>query len=183
MTNTETTRPAAVHPFEKAGLGRAPFRCIGSYESKFQACQGAPIQPGTCCDYCSTGIMQVYVIKSADGRKFKVGCDCVAKVARACASTDLDRDMRKVVDAVNKIKRDAANKRTDERIARALAMFDAHRAELETEMVVVASSLKYGDLKKTLAESLAWMFDHAGRAGKLRTAKRIEKLAAERGWS
>ncbi len=67
------------HPFEAAGLGKAPFRVIGFSVRKYQACQGAPIQPGTSCDFCGTGIMNVYEILSADAHKFVVGCDCVAK--------------------------------------------------------------------------------------------------------
>jgi hypothetical protein len=32
-------------PFEKAGLGVAPFRYAGYYESTFQAAPGEPIPP------------------------------------------------------------------------------------------------------------------------------------------
>lgn len=72
-----------VHVFERAGLGLAPFRFVGFYTAKFQACPGALVQPGTSCDYCGTGIMYVCRIKSADGKFFKVGCDCVAKTGDA----------------------------------------------------------------------------------------------------
>lgn len=75
-----------MHRFEIAGLGKAPFRCIGFYVSKFQAIPGdpnCPIQPGSSCDYCSNAIMNVYQIRGADGREFKVGCDCVAKTGDA----------------------------------------------------------------------------------------------------
>jgi hypothetical protein len=70
----------ATHPFTRAGFGPAPFRCVGMTVEKYQACQGAPIQPGTSCDYCGTGIMYAFWIVNADeSRRFKVGCDCVAK--------------------------------------------------------------------------------------------------------
>ncbi len=72
-----------VHVFERAGLGLAPFRFFRFSTMKFQACPGAPIQPGTCCDYCGTGIMNVCHIRAADGKEFKVGCDCVAKTGDA----------------------------------------------------------------------------------------------------
>lgn len=68
-----------MHVFERAGLGKAPFKCVGFHVSKYQACQGAPVQPGSSCDYCGTGIMYVCEIKSADGNRFKVGTDCVYK--------------------------------------------------------------------------------------------------------
>lgn len=69
-----------IHPFTRAGFGPAPFRCTGMSVLKYQACHGAPIQPGTSCDYCGTGIMYAFWIVNADeSRRFKVGCDCVAK--------------------------------------------------------------------------------------------------------
>ena len=79
--SVKTYNPAEVgiHVFERAGLGLAPFRFFRFSVMKFQACQGAPVQPGTCCDYCGTGIMNVCHIRAADGKEFKVGCDCVAK--------------------------------------------------------------------------------------------------------
>jgi len=49
-----------IHRFEAAGLGTAPFKVVGFSVEKFQACQGAPIQCGTSCDYCGTGIMNTY---------------------------------------------------------------------------------------------------------------------------
>lgn len=71
---------STIHPFTRAGFGPAPFRCVGMSVEKYQACQGAPVQPGASCDYCGTGIMYVFHIENADkSRRFKVGCDCVAK--------------------------------------------------------------------------------------------------------
>ncbi len=72
-----------IHKFEAAGLGKAPFRVVGFSVRKYQACYGAPIQPGASCDYCGTGIMNVYTIASSDERRFVVGCDCVAKTGDA----------------------------------------------------------------------------------------------------
>lgn len=71
------------HCFERAGLGRAPFKIVGSYECKFQAFVGAPVQCGGSCDYCGQGIMYAVAIKSACGNTFKVGCDCVARTGDA----------------------------------------------------------------------------------------------------
>jgi hypothetical protein len=68
-----------VHPFEVAGLGKAPFRFVGSERRVYQACPGAPIQPGTSCDYCGTGIMYVAWVQGKDGKKFKVGLDCAMR--------------------------------------------------------------------------------------------------------
>ncbi len=82
-TRTDNTTEIAKHVFERAGLGKAPFRYVGMTESKYQACHGAPVQPGSSCDYCGQGIMYVCEILSADGRRFKVGCDCVARTGDA----------------------------------------------------------------------------------------------------
>lgn len=82
---TKTDNPAEVgkHVFERAGLGLAPFRFVGFSTMKYQACPGAPVQPGGSCDYCGTGIMYACHIKSADGRSFNVGCDCINKTGEA----------------------------------------------------------------------------------------------------
>jgi hypothetical protein len=72
-----------VHKFEAAGLGRAPFEVVGAHVEKYQACPGAPVQPGACCDFCGTGIMNVYLVRSACGCTFKVGSECVNKTGDA----------------------------------------------------------------------------------------------------
>lgn len=74
---------APVHRFEAAGLGTAPFTLESFQVSKWQACPGAPIQAGSSCDYCGQAIMLVFVLRGADGRRFKVGCDCVEKAGDA----------------------------------------------------------------------------------------------------
>jgi hypothetical protein len=66
------------HPFEKAGLGQAPFRCVGVTENVFML-PGGESKAGGCCDYCYTGIRYEFHIESADDKHFKVGCDCVRK--------------------------------------------------------------------------------------------------------
>lgn len=68
-----------VHPFERAKLGKAPFHCTGVTVNWYVTAGGAHRQPGGSCDYCGTGILYEYHIKSSDGREFVVGSDCVAK--------------------------------------------------------------------------------------------------------
>lgn len=65
------------HRWEIAGLGRAPFQCTGMSEQRHDMGGGRSKAGGT-CDYCGQGILYVFHILSSDGRKFKVGCDCVA---------------------------------------------------------------------------------------------------------
>lgn len=89
MCETVTT----LHPFEQAGLGKAPFRYLGSDEKRTKSGQ-----PAGTCDYCFRGILTCCVIGSADGKSFVVGCDCVRKVFGATnrVLTDMERDVARV---------------------------------------------------------------------------------------
>jgi hypothetical protein len=85
--------PATIHAFEAAGLGEAPFRVVGLETTSDRAALNAEARSagrmyttnlcGGACDYCGTAIFNVYRIESADGRKFKVGSDCVKKTGDA----------------------------------------------------------------------------------------------------
>lgn len=77
-----------VHPWERAGLGVAPFRVvgvfvdIGPHVTEIDGIRteiGSPGQPMGTCAYCSQGIAECWQIRSADGKKFIVGCDCVRR--------------------------------------------------------------------------------------------------------
>lgn len=118
MNNANT-----IHPFELAGLGKAPFRFVGM-ESQDMA-YGERIlnraefnrtgialttKPGGTCAYCGTYILNMYKIESADGKRFHVGCDCVEKTG--------DKHLVKVVSDANK-KADRIKK--DNKSARVLA--------------------------------------------------------------
>lgn len=81
-TKTDNPDLAGVHVFERANLGKAPFRCVGFSEIVITHPDGST-QAGGSCDYCSTGIRYACHIRSADGRTFKVGTDCVAKTGDA----------------------------------------------------------------------------------------------------
>ena len=68
-----------MHVFERAGLGKAPFKLVHVYECVFKPFPDAPARPGRGCSFCGTGIMTAYELKSADGKYFVVGCNCVEK--------------------------------------------------------------------------------------------------------
>ena len=98
-----------VHVFERAGLGKAPFRFVSCQKKIYQAFPGAPVQPGSSCDFCGNGIMFEYWIRSSDGKDFKVGCDCVFKTN--------DAGLRRVVDAKRReIECKKAHERQDAKI-------------------------------------------------------------------
>lgn len=67
-----------LHAFEKAGLGIAPFRCIGVQENWYSAAPDHK-QPGGHCAFCFTSIAYEYVIKDVKGKMFVVGCECVRR--------------------------------------------------------------------------------------------------------
>ena len=64
----EYVAPAAPHPFQRLGLGRAPFKCVD-----------CTVDDGedTRCQFCTTPIKYVYHIVGADGSRFHVGSECV----------------------------------------------------------------------------------------------------------
>lgn len=97
---------AAAHPWERNGLGVAPYRLVGSGRMTYQATPDAPVQPGTSCDYCGEGISNVFFIKAACGSHFKVGCNCVLKV-----SSKGDRVVKEVNAAVREAQKKARQAR------------------------------------------------------------------------
>lgn len=68
------------HAFEVAGLGKAPFRFIGFEYKTYKAHPDAPEQCGGSCDFCGTAIKNFCYIESADGKRSKVGTNCISKV-------------------------------------------------------------------------------------------------------
>lgn len=79
---TNTPENVGKHCFELAGLGKAPFRFVGMSVNVIRYPDGST-QAGGSCDYCGTGIANECQVKSADGRTFKVGCDCIQKTGDA----------------------------------------------------------------------------------------------------
>jgi hypothetical protein len=90
-TKTTETETTTLHPWERAGLGKAPYRWLGVRHlvGPIRIAQadgttleiGAPGQPMGSCAYCAQGIAECHSIKSADGKVFMVGCDCVRRVS------------------------------------------------------------------------------------------------------
>lgn len=123
-----------MHRFERAGLGKAPFQVRGFGREVYQAIPGdpsCPLQPGTSCDYCGTGIMDVAYIESADGKRFKVGCDCVAKVGDSQLLKEIRRSPEHY--RLQRQKRQAKGAAIKAEYARLLAdsRLDAHREGFE----------------------------------------------------
>lgn len=171
-----------IHPFEAAGLGLAPFRVVGFSVCKYQACQGAPVQPGASCDFCGTGIMNVFRIRSSDGREFKVGCDCVEKTADKKLTGEV-----KAFSAAHRAELTAARKEVARAKRAALAeksagTFLASRPELaealKTDHYIVrdiASKLRrYGSISEAQVQLVVKL---AGEAAKRAAEKAAEPTA------
>jgi len=171
IRNDATVKPltvgSTIHAFEVAGLGKAPFKFTGMSEKVYQACHGAPVQPGSVCDYCGTAIRYEFWIKSADQKTFKVGCDCVSK-------TD-DMGLRRVVDgAMADFKRKQLHDKNTAKVDEVKSLMDKAdvQARLRSLSHPHAGMASEG---KTLLQYAEWMMLNAGVAGKLKLGKMIRE--------
>jgi hypothetical protein len=166
-----------VHAFELAGLGKAPFRFLGVRENAHTIPGTTINKPGGSCDYCLESIRWEYRIQSADGKTFKVGCDCVAKVG--------DAGLRRYVDAA---RRNVERKQRAARAAKKASSVDSEIAALMTDPAVTEklASLPhprgYSDRETgralTMLDQVTWMLENAGRAGKAKTLAAIKAAIA-----
>lgn len=168
--NLKTGERSTIHRFEIAGLGKAPFTFTGKVSEKtYQSCQGAPIQPGSTCDYCGTCIRYEFWVASTDGKEFKVGCDCIHKTDDAGLIQQISVAERKLRDAKNL----AAKTRKAEKLA---LRVNAAKEKLPSVCGTLASqphpNTYFAEQGKTLLDYVNWCFEN--RAGD-RAATIIEK--------
>jgi hypothetical protein len=159
----------ALHPFERAGLGKAPFRFVGMFESKFQAAPGEPVRAGSTCDYCPSAIMQCYRIRSVDGREFKVGCECVRKVGDAALVNQVDKAKR----AHERSKRERRAESVKVELAAKLGDGSV-RAALANKPHPVTLMAAAG---KSLLDWAEWMVQRAGAAGREKVLKAVSEAS------
>ena len=134
-----------IHPFEKAGLGKAPFSCTGVSENVFALPDGTN-KAGGCCDYCGTGIRWEFWIKGsiAGAKQFKVGCDCVAKTGWG-----IDRFLEVRAEHTRARRQAGAQKRRESR----QAQLAAERAQKATERLEATQAWR--DANSALVTRLA----------------------------
>ncbi len=178
-TTTETTEAGTVHPFQAAGLGLAPFRYIGqvhqdiAYGQAVVAPEGTgpavTTKPGGSCAYCGNYILHMFNVRSADGKTFHVGSDCIAKVGGPV----LAAKVAKVVSA-NRKARTAAS--ASEKIAAAVAALARPevRSALEARPHPKAPQ---GSNGWSMFGYVDWLLARGGTAGKLRAAAIIAEVA------
>lgn len=170
---SETNSSDMMHKFEAAGLGKAPFKFVGCEVQDMAYGQvilnraeyqrtGIMIstQPGGTCAYCGQYIVQMFNVRSADGKQFHVGSDCILKVGDA----GLKRNVSKVRTALRHAKEAAkiaelAALLADETVRGVLAMAPHRKA------LAVAPSAFF--VEKSLLDDATWTVENAGNAGKL----------------
>jgi hypothetical protein len=173
------TTATKVHPFEAAGLGHAPFRFAGYSRAVFRAAPDAPAQCGASCDFCGTGIMDVFNIRSADGRLFKVGSDCVRRTYTEFDGSIPPEFRKAIADAEyekREAKRIAAMERTNARADRARALLDA-RPDLLTDKP--HPHPYHAGKGKTLRDYYSWLLENGFHAGKTDACRAIERAIDE----
>lgn len=175
--------PEYLHPFEKAGLGKAPFRCVGvsrkvgpiRYVGK-DGCEvsvGAPGQPMGCCAYCATGIAECYEILSSDGKRFIVGCDCVAKT-----SAKGSRVLNEVEALVRKRRNEAARERNAIKAQASKAELTALLADPEFRAKLAAKPSAYAwkaEKGETALDDAEWLARNCGHSGRARLLAKLQK--------
>lgn len=142
-----------MHPFETAGLGKAPFVCEGMTD------MGPDRNEGKACDYCGMWLRYVYHIASSDRRMFIVGCDCVLKTTESgdslrSAVAKIRNEFRKAVKAeARKQQRIEAQKRIDEEKAERLASWTREVSDAFAIRDYVFSQAEKDDSRDTYRET------------------------------
>lgn len=155
LNNVETS---TIHRFEKAGLGKAPFHFTGQVSEKtYQACQGAPIQNGSTCDYCGTCIRYEFWVKSSDDNTFKVGCDCIHKTDDAELIQQISKAERQLRDKKNASAKVKKQERIAQRVAKSKDLLPSVRGTLASQP---HPSYHFSSQGKTLLDYVSWCFDN-----------------------
>lgn len=154
-----------LHKFEKAGLGKAPFRIMGHEEKRGPIdlgnglTVGSPGQPMGTCDFCGTGIVDCFRIASSDGKTFIVGSVCVEKTG--------DKGLMKIV------KSEISRKQTAQRHAREAEKIIVLQAKLADPVIreslsAVDHPLRWRQAQgDTLLDWAEWMMANSGNSGKM----------------
>lgn len=163
----------ALHPFELAGLGRAPFRFAGMVEQDL--CHGERIlnreeyqrtgialttRPGGSCAYCGTAIVNMFDVISADEKRFHVGSECIRKTGDA-----------KLVKAATAAERAHQRRLKAARDARALANLPRLILAARRQLRLTPHPRKWRAAQGgTMLEWAVWMVRNAGTRGRLSVA-------------
>jgi hypothetical protein len=161
--NAKESTMESIHVFEKAGLGKAPFRYVGCERKTFQAAPDAPVQCGGACQFCGHEISMFCYIVSADGKRFHVGSDCVAKTGDAGLKSQVNRDKRKLQIAREEDRIEAARKALVE------------NSELLAALSDTPDPSRHG-FNANAREWCSWMIHNAGHKGRMDAVRYLKKV-------
>lgn len=176
---TETKGEMFEHPFEAAGLGRAPFRLVAIEERRgpipmldaegrpTNSMVGSPGQPMGSCAYCATAIAECCIIRDADGKTFVVGNVCVYKTGDAAL--------------VDVTKREVNRRRLERKHELDAARIERVRETIARDDVRAALAAKTSPNRSddTLLDWAEWMLTNAGTTGRIKVCRAVEKAAKE----
>lgn len=166
-TKSDNAAHVGMHVFERAGLGRAPFRVVGYYESCITHPDGTTQASGNCI-YCGTGIRWCCVIQSSDGNSFVVGSDCVNKTG--------DAGLIKAYKSSPEYRKAQSDRRWAKG-QRDRATFFAFMNEHADALRKILSCYSWKrERGETLFDDFAWELNHSGAAGCARLVKSIPNI-------
>lgn len=162
------------HPFERAGLGKPPYKYGGTEEKVFKA--GPVIKAGSSCDYCATAIRWCYWFTGSDGKRFKVGSDCALKAFKEAKDM---RALRLIETEKSKHEKALRKARAEKNIGEGIAWLD------QPEVKAVLGKLQHpqpywAKEGKSYLDMVEWFLQNAGDSGQqkiLRAAKKAYKDA------
>lgn len=160
-----------MHPFERVGLGKAPFTFTGSSEKVFISHPGATPRSGGSCDFCGTAITMQAHVRSADGKEFKIGFDCAKKLS-AKSNMKSDPVLVAIGDERRKLQRIKTQERNEKQIAEGVELLATHREVLEA-----VPNKRNG----SLAVMADWWFKNAGQSGKAKMTRWIKEELVKQG--
>ena len=146
-----------VHRFEVAGLGKAPFQFTGLVTENVFCPPGGTPKPGGSCDFCSTGIKFEFWVRSADGKEFKVGCDCIHKTGDRGLIQQISAAERKLRDLKNAAAKARKVARLAERVEAAKAALPNVRGKLSEQP---HPSKYFAEQGRTLLDYVNWCFEN-----------------------
>ena len=163
---TDNPSEVGMHIFERCGMGVAPYQFIGCEETLFVAYPGATPRAGGTCDYCATAISTKYWVRSADGEKFGLGCNCIDKsgdagLIKAYKNSPEHR-------ALQKAKRQALDDRKSVEIEQLLELHSAKLASIQIK--------KWNGEMESQLDYLERVLPMCGASGRASYLKHIKNL-------
>jgi hypothetical protein len=185
METTMLENKPKLHPFE-ASLGPAPYRfagffdlgrClaalnagnVGGYNNGLNELNSMGLKSGGgTCSHCGQAILNIYVVQNSLGEKYGVGSDCIAKLGDG--GRKHSPDTIKLLRAIRDHKREASNKRAQDRIKLSDVAWNPG-----TDSAV---DIKMQEIFKNEYSWAVFVQKNGGLSGCLKVARMVEKAQA-----